>query len=87
MAHCKHRVMDKCKKDGSIYFNYSKCFEAEEEKKITNADKIRYMSDEELAEFAILHSKHFCDKKDKVCNKDGSCVDCAFRWLKSEPES
>lgn len=45
------------------------------------------MSDEELAEFAVLHSRFFCDKKSDVCNKDGSCVDCALKWLQSESES
>ena len=51
MSVCKHRVMDKCKKyDRPCIFN-TDCFEPEEEKRMTNADRIRAMSDEELADF------------------------------------
>lgn len=51
MAFCRHRVMDKCKKDGRPCIFSKDCFEPEEEKVQTNADRIRAMSDEELAEF------------------------------------
>ena len=47
---CKHRVMDKCKKDGKICIFSKDCFEPEEVIAPTNADRIRAMSDEELAE-------------------------------------
>ncbi len=50
MAFCKHRVMDKCKKDNRPCIYSKECCEPEE-KKITNADRIRNMTDEELAEF------------------------------------
>lgn len=50
MDFCKHRVMDKCKKDGRPCIFSKDCFEPEE-KVQTNADRIRAMTDEELAEF------------------------------------
>lgn len=53
MAFCKHRVMDKCKKDNRPCIFSKECCEPEE-KKMTNADRIRNMTDEELADF--LHN-------------------------------
>lgn len=50
MAHCKHRVMDRCKKNGLPCTFESRCFEPEEPTAKTNADCIRSMSDEELAQ-------------------------------------
>ena len=53
----------------------------------TNADRIRAMSDEELAEF--IHSGDECG----FCNQfgvgpgrkcDGDCVECIIFWLRSE---
>ena len=49
MAICKHRVMDKCKKNGKPCCWGKDCFEPEEPKPMTNADRIRAMTDEELA--------------------------------------
>lgn len=53
MSVCKHRVMDMCKKDDRPCIFSPDCFEPEEEKHMTNADHIRAMTDEELAEFLI----------------------------------
>lgn len=50
MKFCKHRVMDRCRKNGRPCTFSKECFEAEEVHK-TNADRIRAMSDKELAEF------------------------------------
>ena len=49
MKFCKHRVMDRCRKKGRPCTFSKECFEAEEDRE-TNADRIRAMSDEELAE-------------------------------------
>ena len=49
--------------------------------KVTNADRIRRMSDEELAEF-ILHKIDFC--LHRRCN--GKCLSCFIEWLKKEVE-
>ena len=49
MAFCKYRIMDKCQKDNRPCIFSDECFEPEEIKPKTNADRIRAMSDEELA--------------------------------------
>ena len=51
MAFCKHRVMDKCGKDDRPCIFSEDCFEPEERKPLTNSDRIRAMSDEDLAYF------------------------------------
>lgn len=59
-------------------------------KPITNADRIRKMSDEELAHFLdrwalgdIDYSKTFCD----MCEGQFDCDDCRLWWLKKEADS
>ena len=56
---------------------------------ITNADRIRAMSDEELAEFIdrcemndIDYAKTFCD----LCNGQYECDQCRLDWLKQPSE-
>ena len=51
------------------------------EHKITNADRIRAMSDEELGEFV---SSLGCVDHFKRCN--GSCKKCTLDWLKQPAE-
>lgn len=56
------------------------------EKKKTNADKIRTMSDEELAEF-FIHTKTNCELCNCLTNE--CLMDCSngiLEWLKSEAE-
>ena len=55
----------------------------------TNADRIRSMSDEELAEFIyrcemseIDYAKTFCD----LCNGQYECDQCRLDWLKQPPK-
>ena len=56
----------------------------------TNADRIRAMSDEELAELLIEHHRHPC----KFClscwadreSDDGGCREELIKFLKSEAE-
>lgn len=52
----------------------------------TNADKVRAMTDEELAEF-IEHSPY---PPNATCSEEGckfdTCVDCWLDWLKQESE-
>lgn len=57
--------------------------------KKTNADRIRAMSDEELAEFLPIVSNFLCRPTDEcmntICNR-GECEktkECALEWLKS----
>lgn len=47
---------------------------------ITNADHIRAMTDEELAEFLMSDICGTVSPKDFDCY--GACVDCATIWLK-----
>lgn len=50
---------------------------------ITNGDRIRAMSDEELAEkFFLFPCVHVLD--DKVKCKDDGCKKCWMRWLREE---
>lgn len=48
---CKHRVSDRCMKSGFPCIFDENCFEHKEKPVRTNADRIRSMSDEELASF------------------------------------
>ena len=58
----------------------------------TNADRIRSMSDEELADFLPIVSDFMCKPTDKcmenIFNR-GECEktkECALKWLQSEVE-
>ena len=54
-------------------------------RKTTNADRIRSMTDEELAEW-IAYRQGCFERQDKRCSKYGTCRDCWFDWLKEECE-
>ena len=94
MAFCKHRVMDKCKKDGKPCILSKECFEAEEKKTQTNAEHIRSMSDEDLAE--VIYNGissdpcDYCKHNDLHC--DGSpCrgkahTEIIVEWLQQPPK-
>ena len=45
----------------------------------TNADRIRQMSDEELAEWMCIYA---CRSNPKSCKLNMSCRDCWLEWLK-----
>ena len=52
---------------------------------MTRADKIRSMSNEELAEF--LHTigdrvNEFCDYPQPNCSKSDGCIQCLLDWLR-----
>ena len=59
---------------------------------LTNADRIRAMSDEEMAEFigrieigdfgSQVYGKTFCD----MCKGQYECDDCRLRWLQQPAE-
>ena len=72
-----------------LYGDCVTAFRKEQEQRVrTNADRIRCMSDEELAEFLdrwemgdIDYSKTFCD----LCEGQYDCHDdCWLDWLKQE---
>ena len=51
---------------------------------MTNAGRIRAMSDEELA---VVMYHPFCDKRtDKECKAFGDCNQCALEWLQQPAE-
>ena len=55
----------------------------------TNADKIRNMSDEELAEFLAYNAyceECYVEKDDSCCYPDGTCKQKHLDWLQSEAE-
>lgn len=55
------------------------------EKRHTNADRIRDMSDEDLVEFMYSSDIPWCD--DKICREDDNgCRECLKKWLRSEVE-
>lgn len=51
-------------------------------KPMTNADRIRVMSDEELAEIIICPY----DVDESLCNKMACCLDCCLEWLREPVE-
>ena len=56
---------------------------------ITNADRIRDMSDEELAEFIFEAPAVPCDMKISAMMKENNCNDCTsciIEWLKQPAE-
>ena len=79
--------MDKCKKDNRPCIFSKECCEPEE-KKMTNADRIRNMTDEELAEFigsnenTLVLPCTICPIE--IANHKGECVECILKWLQSE---
>ena len=48
----------------------------------TNGDRIRQMTDEELAK--IMRSCKFCAYLDKGCQHNGTCTQGFLEWLKQE---
>ena len=94
MAFCKHRVMDKCKKDGRPCIFSEECFEPEGKKSQTNADRIRSMSDEELAE--IIYNGissdpcDYCKHNNLHCDgsqcKGKSHTEVVVEWLQQPAE-
>ena len=60
-----------------------------ESSKQTNADRIRDMSDEELAEFLAYNAyceECYVEKDDSCCYPDGTCKQKHLEWLQSEAE-
>ena len=74
-GHCKNRGKKRICDFYTVASNYAEKCKDFEEKKQTNADRIRAMSDEELAEFLANFAWD---------NEPG--VDETFKWLQSEVE-
>lgn len=81
MNFCKHRVLDRCKKDGRPCVYSKDCFETEEPKPMTNADHIRAMTDEELG---VMFAKLRADLSRldrRVQPYSGKDVNDNYDWL------
>ena len=79
----------KCVKESNLNIKRRKCKKAKTEYVKTNADRIRAMSDEELADFIdrcemndIDYAKTFCD----LCNGQYECNQCRLDWLQQQAE-
>lgn len=76
-----------CKLDGLNVWNAAKGCKYRKEKAVTNGDKIRAMSDEELAEWldSVIGC---CSLNDcSLCRMNGACDDVPIsmiKWLKKE---
>lgn len=54
---------------------------------MTRADKIRSMSDKELAEFLqTVGDIDSCHYPQANCSKDNGCIECLLDWLRQEEE-
>ena len=53
---------------------------------MTNADKIRAMSDEELVELIYSDAcrQQYYKTDNELCSRYNSCTDCWLDWLKQE---
>lgn len=49
---------------------------------VTNADKIRSMTDQELAEIIMCPY----DIDEDLCNNGKTCLDCCLEWLQQPAE-
>lgn len=79
---CKHRIdpggwaaCDGCIHDEGLKDRYEP---------MTNADRIRNMTDEELAKM-IRGAPYICVKA-KLCGDMSSCEECCLTWLRSPVE-
>ena len=52
----------------------------------TNADRIRAMSDEELAQVPKMFSGYPCVYLDRECGREEKCEDCLLEWLRQPVE-
>ena len=90
MKYCKDCVgFDECKITGrtvDFAVDDGVCIDFDECKPQTNADKIRSMTDEELAKF--VDGKRVCPPTGEcppVCG--GDCVDCWLEWFQQPAET
>ena len=79
----------KCVKESNLAIKRKTCKKAKTKYVMTNADRIRAMSDDELADFIyrcemgdIDYAKTFCD----LCNGQYECGQCRLDWLRKPME-
>ena len=86
MAFCKHRDMDKCGKDNRPCIFSEDCFDPEERKPLTNADRIRAMSDEDLAWELMLWRCEAVAKHHGVSSEYPDTQKTILEWLQKPTE-
>lgn len=76
----------KCRRFGACYFDNEDCI-GFEPKTMTNADRIRSMTDEELVNQFTETMGFCCPMKGVDCSLEPDCRACFDRWLKQEAET
>ena len=74
---CKYKSTCSAASYSDVCLNY-------EPRPLTNADRIRAMSDEELSKWISDNADTLCPPKDSYCTAD--CALCWLEWLKEEAE-
>ena len=82
---CEHKIVCAFKIIEERNACMTGCSRYEKEHKPTNADRIRSLTDEELAE-EMGTTIDRCPPSSTICPK-GGCQDCWLGWLKQEVES
>lgn len=67
------------------FINYIHINSTTEQKPMTNADRIRAMTDKDLVKLLSEFSAYSCIFPDKDCEFE-SCVDCVTQWLQQPAE-
>ena len=87
----RHDVLETIRKSNSLreaFLGVAKLPAAGEYHPCTNADRLRAMSDEELAKYlnrSITYSI-WCDPPEDGCEERIDCEECILSWLKSPVE-
>lgn len=81
MRCCDCEFRNQCDEAEKVLTSFAKCYKRDrllkEQKMQTNADKIRSMTDEELARVMDM----VCPP-DTACNDGQQCIKCWIEWLK-----
>ena len=94
MRQCSEKAYAECSspmrcksREVAFYLPGSQCddFNRAKEKTVTNGDRIRSMTDEELAK--ILGDKCICPPSGECAKMSGDCVACWLQWLQQPAEN
>lgn len=85
MRCCDCEFRNRCDETEKVLTSFAKCYKRDrllkKQKMQTNADKIRSMTDEELARVMDM----VCPP-DTACNDGQQCIKCWIEWLKQPAE-
>lgn len=88
MICCQCKKCGECGKTYSSNSTYAEICKDFEKKKMTNFEKIKQMSVDEMAQNnmgGFLGCPYLCSP-DIDCNEDKNCIYCVKHWLESEVE-